>query len=46
MPRPVILEAGGNANKVNTGRQGNRGNMGGNQAKMHTGQVIVSGGWW
>jgi hypothetical protein len=37
-------EAGGNANKVNTAKQGNRGNMGGNQAKMHTGQMGGPGG--
>src|SRR5207248_1468717 len=30
---------GPNANKVKTGNQGNRGNMGGSQAKMHTGKM-------
>ena len=36
--------AGEGANKPKTGKQANRGNMGGNQAKMHTGQMGGPGG--
>jgi len=32
-------KAGASENKLKTGNQGNRGNMGGNQAKMHTGKM-------
>jgi hypothetical protein len=32
--------AGEHGNKLKTGNQGNRGNMGGNQAKMHTGKMV------
>jgi hypothetical protein len=37
-------KAGANGNKLKTGNQGNRGNMGGNQAKMHTGKMAGPGG--
>ena len=37
-------EAGANGNKLKTGNQGNRANMGGNQAKMHTGKMGGTGG--
>ena len=36
--------AGEGANKPKTGKQANRGNMGGNQAKMHTGKMGGPGG--
>src|SRR5206468_8171362 len=37
-------EAGATGNKLKTGNQGTRGNMGGNQAKMHTGKMAGAGG--
>src|SRR5437773_282270 len=35
--------AGANGNKLKTGNQGNRGNMGGNQGKAHTGKMAGAG---
>jgi hypothetical protein len=37
-------KAGANGNKLKTGNQVNRANMGGNQAKMHTGKMGEAGG--
>jgi hypothetical protein len=37
-------KVGANGNKLKTGNQGNRTNMGGNQAKMHTGKMGGTGG--
>jgi hypothetical protein len=37
-------DAGEHGNKLKTGNQANKGNMGGNQAKMHTGKAAGSGG--
>jgi len=37
-------KVGANGNKLKTENQHNRGNMGGNQAKMHTGKMGGAGG--